>query len=236
MACSPSIGPIRIVSCLMGLLLVGCTSAAPAPSAVATASARPSAGPPETASVATPEPTPSPSSSAVAEPDPTEASGSATGGPDGCGTGDAGFFAHRREVPKEMHFGGATLEFTTAAIGLRNGTYQADDAIPGGIGLESDEIAVRVDPGTHIILRGTDLTLPQLSARAWAWATVDFSGGLASFRQDAASLEWRLRTDGSISISAPDAPGDYAVELLPIWRSACLQGDGTAYGRIKVNG
>ena len=47
-------------------------------------------------------------------------------------------------------------------------------------------------------------------------------------------LDWRLRSDGSISISAPAKVGDWAVQFFPQWTGECLKGDGTAYGRIKV--
>jgi hypothetical protein len=158
-----------------------------------------------------------------------------TAGP-GCGTGQLGFFTHRDEVPDTLHFGGATIEFTIALIGLRNGTYTADDAIPGAIGLSRTELAVRVDPGTRILLRGDGLTLTEVTARSASWAEVDFAGGLASLPEGGDELPWRTRGDGSISVSAPSAPGDYVVEFLPRWHSECLHGDGTAYGRIKVNG
>jgi hypothetical protein len=173
-----------------------------------------------------PEPTPEPTP--VPTPVPSDLAA--------CGDGQAALLDHRSEVPADLHFGGATLEFTTAGIRLRNGSYGADDAIPGGLGLDRDEIAVRVDPGTHIVLRGTGLTLRDLTAGSHSWAAVDFSAGLAAFPDDPVGLDWRLRADGSISVSAPLAPGDYAVELFPRWQSACLEGDGTAYGRIKVNG
>ena len=158
-----------------------------------------------------------------------------TAGP-GCGTGQLGFFAHRGEVPDTLHFGGATVEFTTAWIQLRNETYVADDAIPGGIGLSPDEIAVRVDPGTHILLRGDGLALTDVTVRAAPWTNVAFGAGLASLPEGGDGLARRARADGSISVRAPTAPGDYLVEFLPRWQSACLQGDGTAYSRIKVNG
>lgn len=200
-------------------------SRAPSPSATAIASASPDV----VATVApsdVPEPTPDPT------PEPTEDQG--TAGP-GCGTGRAGFFAHRGEVPTELQFGGATVELTTAAIGLRNETFWADDVIPGGVGLTADELAVRVDPGTRILLRARDVTLTRAHPEAVPWSTVDFSGGLGSSPADPVDLDWRVRPDGAISIAAPTASGDYMVAFQPVWQTTCLAGDGTAYGRIKVN-
>lgn len=216
-------------------VVTGSPSLAPSPTVAPSASSAPSATPaPEPSAPAGGEPSASPEPSAEPEPSIDE-SGSATGGPDGCGTGSAGFFAHRDEVPAAFHFGGATIEFTTAAIGLRNDTYQADDAIPGGIGLTADEIAVRVDPGTHILLRADGVSIVDLTARVVPWATVSFEGGLADVGEGTA-LAWRTRADGSASISAPTTPGDWAVEFFPRWQAACVQGDGVAYGRVKVNG
>lgn len=132
-----------------------------------------------------------------------------------------------------LHFGGATIEFTTAGIGLRNGTYLADDAIPAGVGLEPDEIAVRVTPGTHIILRGDGMTITEVEVRDVPWDTVSFEGGLGSSSAEPTELTWR-RSEGSISVSAPDKPGDYMIEFGPRWHTTCLVGDGSAYSRIKV--
>jgi hypothetical protein len=156
-----------------------------------------------------------------------------TAGP-GCGTGQKGLLAHRGEVPADLHFGSATIEFTTASIGLRDGTYVADDAIPAGIGLSADEIAVAVSPGRDIILRGDGLVLSSITARVVPWSSVSFEGGLGASSASPTGLGWRVRSDGALSISAPIRIGDYEVEFLPIWHSTCLEGDGTAYGRIKV--
>jgi hypothetical protein len=158
-----------------------------------------------------------------------------TAGP-GCGTGQLGFFTHRDELPDTIHFGGATIELTTALIGLRNGSYTADDAIPAGIGLSPTELAVRVDPGTHVILRGDGMVLTGVSPTVVPWDTVDFVDGLGSSSASPTELTRRLRPDGSISVSAPSAPGDYMIEFGLRWHTTCLVGDGVAYSRIKVNG
>jgi hypothetical protein len=187
----------------------------------------------EPSSSADPAPSSSPEPSAVVSgPEPTETI-DGTAGP-GCGTGRAGLLAHRDEVPGVLHFGGATIDFTTALMSLRNGTYDAGDSIPGGLGLTPDEIAVKVGPAAHIILRGDGLTLASTEARVVPWSTVIFRDGLGSSAASPAELPVRLRSDGSISVSAPVEPGDYMVEFGPRWHSACVQGDGSAYSRIKV--
>lgn len=175
---------------------------------------------------------PSGGPSAPAE-EPSEEPMSGTAGP-GCGTGQLGLFSHRDEVPEVLRFGGATIEFTGASVSMRNGTYDASDSIPGGIGLSPDEIAVVVGPGERIILRAVGLTLDTPQARAYPWGDVDFDGGLASMRGHPIELAWRRRSDGSLSVAAPEVSGDYAVEFVPRWAGTCLAGDGVAYGRIKV--
>jgi hypothetical protein len=164
-------------------------------------------------------------------PEPTPDPGAA--GP-GCGTGRAGLFAHRDEVPETLQFGHATIEFTNVSVSMRNGTYDASDSVPGGIGLTRDEIAVVVGPGDHIVLRAAGVSLSATSAQVVPWRTVEFSGGLASSPADRSDLPWRVRGDGSLSISAPRASGDYAIELGPVWAGDCIAGSGLAYGRIKV--
>jgi hypothetical protein len=228
-----------IVALVAGACSASPTAGSPAASIAPSASrevAQPSSSVEPTASVE-PSPSldvsPSPEPTAVeVEPDPSEVI-DGTAGP-GCGTGRAGLLAHRVEVPDVLHFGGATIEFTTAEIALRNGTYGADDVIPAGVGLTPTEIAVKVAPGTHILLRGDGLVLTESLVRVVPWSTVTFDGGLGFSPAKPVDLPGRLRSDGSISVSAPLDPGDYMVEFGPRWLSDCLKGDGSAYSRIKV--
>lgn len=225
--------PVVVVATISSILFAACTSSVSpqSPGSAAAASVAPSASLAAEPSVdASAEPQPDPSTAEpTAEPS-EELPG--TAGP-GCGTGAKGFFAHRDEVPETLRFGGATIEFTGAGYALRNGTYQGDDAIPGGIGLSPKEIAVVVGPGDHILLRAPGLTLTDARAGSVAWSTVSFEGGLASVT-GTTQLPRRLRGDGSISISAPTKVGDFAIEFGVNWHGTCLEGDGIAYSRIKV--
>ena len=241
----------RFAFLFVGVVLGGCVattspSAPPSIPSPSTGSSAPSASASAAASIA---PLPTPTSIASAsldpgtDPQPT-ATADETNPPEptpvpvkpiaGCGTGASGFAAHGSEIPKTLAFGHATIEFTTAGTGMRDGSYDVDDAIPGGVGLTANEIAVVVGPGDHIILRATGLTLLDTSAAASPWSQVTFDGGLASLGGAKTVLPWRVRADGSLSISAPDTVGDWAVEFFPHWQGDCLKGDGTAYARIKV--
>jgi hypothetical protein len=117
---------------------------------------------------------------------------------------------------------------------MRDGSWPVDDVIPGGVGLTADEIAVVVGPGDHIILRAPNAALVDTTAAAVSWSSVKFENGLADLRGLRTALPWRVRADGSLSVSAPDQVGDWAVEFLPQWQGDCLKGNGTAYARIKV--
>ena len=152
----------------------------------------------------------------------------------GCGTGETGFTAHRSEVPKTLAFGHATIVFTPAGVSMRDGSYDTGDSIPGGVGLTANESAVVVGPGDHIILRATGLTVDATTAAASRWSDVSFAGGLADIGGPATTLAVRVRADGSLSVSAPSKVGDWAITFYPRWHGDCLQGDGTAYARIKV--
>jgi hypothetical protein len=228
---------LSLVACSSTPVSIGGSAAPSVPSSAVPASSSPAASP---SAVATEDP--GESVEPTANPEPTEApilepTPNPTPRPTqiaGCGTGEAGFAAHAGEGPRTLQFGGATIEFTPAGTGMRDGSYDVDDAIPGGVGLTANEIAVVVGPGDHIILRATGLTLVGTSAAASAWSRVTFSGGLAALGGPRTTLPWRVRPDGSLSISAPTGVGDWAVEFLPQWQSACVRGDGTAYARIKV--
>lgn len=234
----PGIGALVFVA---GLSLVACVAtpqsivgspvpSGPTPSSVPTAPLRPA-----TSSVAvessSPNDSPQPTNPPIPTPDPTEDSG--TAGP-GCGTGRAGLFAHNDEVPATLQFGGATIEFTNVSVSMRNGSYDTSDSIPGGIGLAPDETAVVVRPGDRIVLRAAGVTLGAVQARVIPWRSVEFEGDLASLLGDPVELSWRLRSDGSLLIAAPEAIGDYAVALSPGWTGTCIEGGGVAYSRIKV--
>jgi hypothetical protein len=231
---------VALIATIAAVVAAGCTASPPTGSRVASASpgaavaVKPSPSVAPVASVEASRSFESPSSepTAVAASDPPDTI-EGTAGP-GCGTGQAGLFAHRAEVPAGLHFGGATIEFTTAHLALRNGTYGADDAIPAGIGLTPDEIGVKVAPGTHVLLRGDRLVLTKSVARVVPWSTVTFQAGLGASAATPVDLPTRVRTDGSISVSAPLEAGDYMVEFMPQFHSDCLEGDGSAYGRIKI--
>jgi hypothetical protein len=204
---------------------------------VASASLSPSgapSSPPATVSPsADPEGSQAPEASADPAPEPAPSDDPGTAGP-GCGTGRAGLFAHNDEVPDTIRFGGATLEYTSLSVSLRNGTYDASDSVPGGLGLTPDEIAVVVGPGDHILLRATGRTLTATSAQYVRWSTVQFDGELAFSAAARGDLPWRVRSDGSLSVSAPSKVGDYEVEFGPRWIGTCIEGSGLAYGRVKV--
>lgn len=239
-----------IAAILTVLSLAACTST-PAPStrpsaSIVTAvgptgpSTAPSVAPDSTASpitTATPEPAESPGPTAEPTIDPTPFPNPTTrptsAAAASCGTGEAGYTA-AHETPQTLQFGGATIEFTGAGVGMLDGSWNADDVIPGGIGLTRNEIAVAVGPGDHIILRAKGLTLLGTSAAASSWAMVSFGSGLANLAGAKTTLPWRFRPDGSLSISAPEQAGDWAIEFVPNWEGACTHGDGTAYARIKV--
>jgi hypothetical protein len=239
---------LALVATIVAACGAGGTATLPTGSPVASASGSPVASAKPSASAA-PQSSPSVVPTASVEASATVASESpeatvvtaseppetidGTAGP-GCGTGRAGLFAHRDEIPNALQLGGATLEYTSVGVSLRNGTYEASDSVPGGIGLTPDEIAVVVGPGDHILFRAAGLTLTGTSARYVAWSTVRFDNGLASSLAVPITLPWRVRPDGSLSVSAPSKAGDYEVEFGPGWIGTCLAGSGLAYGRIKV--
>jgi hypothetical protein len=226
---------------LVGLSLDACgvalvPSAAPSIVAVlaspsSSPSGAPSGSPTALSPSVGPDDSPAPEPSADPAPEPSDDPG--TAGP-GCGTGRAGLFAHNDEVPDAIRFGGATLEYTSVGVSLRNGTYDASDSVPGGLGLTRDEIAVVVGPGDHILLRATGLTLTATSAQYVRWSTVRFDSGLGFSPAARGDLPWRVRPDGSLSVSAPSKLGDYEVEFGPRWTGTCIEGSGLAYGRVKV--
>ena len=246
-----TIGAVLLVTaCTATVAPSTATTAAPSPVELAPSSgASPSPTPfvassPSIDSSAVPTETPATTPEPTQSPDPTETPGPAvhptpTPLPSPrmaatCPDGDDWLSEAPDHVPQTLAFGRATIEFTSAAIGQLDGSHFVDDAIPGGVGLTPREIAVVVAPGDHIILRAVGLTLSHVSPAVGPWSEVDFTGGLANLPADLAALDWRYRSDGSISISAPTEPGDYAVDFDPRWFGDCLQGDGTAYGRLKV--
>jgi hypothetical protein len=226
---SPSVAPSTALSAAAnGAAPSAGNATSEAPSSTASAAPAPAVTPEPTASPdATSGPDPTPVPTPRPTPRPTRVAG--------CGTGEAGYLAAGPEAPATLQFGHATIEFTQAGSGLRDGSYNVDDAIPAGVGLTANEIAVVVAPGDHIILRGAGITLTDTSAVASPWSMVTFSGGLANLAGPTTALATRLRSDGSLSISAPTEIGDWAVAFLPRWYGTCLKGDGTAYARIKVH-
>lgn len=180
-----------------------------------------------------PSPSGSPTASAAAPKPSASDEMTGTAGP-GCGTGQKGFFAHRDEIQEVLTLDGAPIELATAAVGLRNGTYDADDAIPGYLGLTKDEAAVSKERGGKLVLAGKGMTLTKLTVGTVPWSSVDFSQDLPSTTVEPTALTWRLVSKGRIVIIAPTRRGDYLLDMTVRWQTGCLQGDGTVYGRIVV--
>jgi hypothetical protein len=178
-------------------------------------------------------PAPSPSAS-PAEPTPTASEEMAgTAGP-GCGTGQKGFFAHRDEIQQVLTLDGTPIQLTTAAVGLLNGTYDVDDAIPGYLGLSSDEVAVNEAPEGKLVLGAKGMKLTGLTVGSVPWSTVDFSQDLPFTTAKPDAVDWKLLTNGTIAVFAPGEAGEYLLDMTVLWQTECLHGDGTVYGRIVI--
>ncbi len=175
-------------------------------------------------------------SASAGQPEPSASAGeemSGTAGP-GCGTGEKGFVAHRDQIQAVMTLDGKPLEFTTATVAMRNGSYDTDNAIPGYLGLTKDELAVNEDRGGKLVLAAKGMTLTGLTVGTVPWSSVDFSQDLPTTTATPKALTWRLVTIGRIVIIAPTRRGEYMLDMKVNWQTECLQGDGTLYGRIVV--
>ncbi|HEX5824019.1 MAG TPA: hypothetical protein VFY18_06095 [Candidatus Limnocylindrales bacterium] len=220
-------GVLLAVACIVLTGCIGRMGSSQSPSQLAEASVMPSSPPPSpiATSQATPTPDPSDAFNIAAMP--------GTAGP-GCGTGQKGFFTHRDEIQHTLTLDGAPIELTTATVGLRNGSYDADDAIPGYLGLSSDELAVKEEPAGKLVLAAKAMDLTKLTVGAVPWSTVDFSLDLPFTTATPAPVAWKLLTNGTIAITAPSKAGDYLLDMTVLWETECLHGDGTVYGRVLV--
>jgi len=157
-----------------------------------------------------------------------------TEGP-GCGTGQKGFFAHRDQIQETLTLDGKPIELTTAHVAMRDGSYNADDAIPGLVGLTKDEPAVEEVREGKLVLAGTGMTLTKLTAGTVPWSTVDFSQEPASTSATPKEASWHVASNGRIVIIAPSRAGEYLLQMTVTWQTECLEGDGTVYGRVVVS-
>jgi len=80
------------------------------------------------------------------------------------------------------------------------------------------------------------MTFPDVAVAFARWSDVVFETdqlpNLVGALTEGTSV---VAPDGSVTIVAPTVPGDYEVELGIQWQTACLKGDGVAYGRITVD-
>lgn len=167
-------------------------------------------------------------------PSPSVSASVAVATADPCGTGRTAYFAARDEMPPFLTLADAPMELTTASIGLHNGSYEASDSIPGGVGLTADEPAVETGVNDPIRLAGPATTLVGVTASRAPWSTVDFTDGLGWTSWPMEPIAWTAEADGSISLVAPPEPGESLIDLVVSWETACLAGGGTAYGRVVV--
>jgi hypothetical protein len=224
----------------LALALAGCTGAAgvsgpvspPASVAViasATPIALPSTSPQPTASV-------EPEEDEVEDEDDEESPTPKPTPVPGCGTGESAFHEHTGEVNRLLSFGDSEVELATAGIAMRDDSYLADDVIPYYAGLKEDQEVVRVGSGERVLLTGDGMTLADATTTFARWSDIEFVKdqlpSLAGPRTEDVTTQ---STDGTVSITAPEKPGDYLVDLWVHWQTACLKGDGVAYGRLKVS-
>jgi hypothetical protein len=154
----------------------------------------------------------------------------------GCGTGESAFRDLATAVARTLDFGDGQIELTTAGMHMRDGSYGADDAIPGFVGLTADEHAVHVRPGALVAMRGDAMSFLVVRVTLVDWSHVRFPvDGMPDDGGAGVPGSSVIAADGSTAIVAPHQPGDYLVELGIEWWTTCLQGDGVAYGRITVD-
>jgi hypothetical protein len=156
-----------------------------------------------------------------------------TAGP-GCGTGEKGFTAHTDEVQHTLTLDGVPIELTTASIAMRDGSYDADDAIPAYVGLTSDEVPVEDMRAGKLVLAAKGMTLTGITVTTRPWSSMDFSTDLPSTTAKPRALTWRFVSNGRILIVAPSRAGDYMLDMTVLWQTECLHGDGTVYARINI--
>ena len=148
----------------------------------------------------------------------------------GCGTGESAFHQHTGEVNRLLTFGDADMELATAGIAMRDGSYRADDSIPYYVGLTKDEPRVRVGKGDRVSLVGDGMTFTDLAVAFAPWSDLGFETDPPSLVGSPTEGTTVIAADGTVTIVAPDAPGDYMVQLSVDWQTSCLKGDGSAYG------
>jgi hypothetical protein len=156
-----------------------------------------------------------------------------TAGP-GCGTGEKGFTAHTDEVQHTLTLDGVPIELTTASISMRDGSYDADDAIPPYVGLTSDEVPVEDVPAGKLVLAAKGMALTGLTVTTRPWSSMDFSADPPSTTAKPRALTWRFVSNGRILIVAPTRVGNYVLDMTVLWQTECLHGDGTAYARVNI--
>ena len=153
----------------------------------------------------------------------------------GCGTGEAGFRTAAAVFDRKLRFGGTAIELVTAGMALRDGSWWADDAIPGFTTLSPVTAAIVGKAGAAITLSAAPgMRLTGIQADVYRWAALDFTNGLANPSEAARSTRALLDGIGAASITAPAQPGDYALAFGVHWLTECLSGDGVAYARVVV--
>jgi hypothetical protein len=214
----------------IALVAAACSVALPSGSAVAQPSMP----------VVAMSPSQSPTASVVPSPDPTDDPGDDASPPPvtplpGCGTGEGAFRELAPAISRVLRFGGAPIELTTAAVAMRDGSYVADDAIPGFLGLAADEHAVAASPHGTVRLSGqSGMRLTGAQVGVYRWRDISFrANSLPDVSGGPTGGSAKSDGKGGILVAAPPR-GEYALELTVQWTTDCLQGDGVAYARVVV--
>lgn len=187
------------------------------PSVVVTpspAAASPSAASASTSPSAVPSPTPAPTPNLSA-----------------CPTDQAGNLALARALNRTLALAdGRSIKFSTAAIGARNDSWSADDAIPAFATLDLKMAPDRAaSDGTYAIAGSPGMTLTAGVARAYRRSQLSgASGPGVTISGSPQELDVSV-VDGKLVLHMPSTADTWVIDLSPQWQTACLRGDGAAY-------
>jgi hypothetical protein len=138
-------------------------------------------------------------------------------------------------LDRTLVFGGQSIQLTTAAIQMRDGSTSADDAIPGFATLSPEAKAVPARAAAVLTLDPREgMRLTGVQARLYHWADLDFSNGMANPRRTPVAGQAAVNGVGGAAVTMPAKSGDYAYEFMVQWLTPCLSGDGAAYARVLV--
>lgn len=154
-----------------------------------------------------------------------------------CPADEQGYARLIEGLAPRLTFAGVTRAFAIETFLARYVDIAAADQVPPFAGFDPATPAATADRGRPVEIRSAAPGVALTGGIVQTWRRADVVGPDGKVRQAAGAPiaeEQVQAADGVNAWTAPSAPGDYVIGLLPTWSQACMTGSGSLFVSLTV--